>query len=147
MIRTASACSLDASHIVKNVWQGSVPPRGPEVARCGFDVLVLCAMEHQYHPREYPRVIVIRTPLDDAILTCKEWSSANVAAVKTAALVRQGAKVLITCHAGRNRSGLVTAIVLHLLTGHRGEDIVRRIQKKRFGALTNPSFVRQLITL
>jgi protein-tyrosine phosphatase len=46
----------------------------------------------------------------------------------------------VTCWAGRNRSGLVTAIALHKLTGFSGVQCVRIIRKARPLALTNLQF-------
>ncbi len=54
---------------------------------------------------------------------------------------------MVTCMAGINRSGLVSAVTLHMMTGRSGKDCVRHIQQCRPGALRNPRFVEWLSTL
>ena len=54
--------------------------------------------------------------------------------------VRFGNRVLITCAAGLNRSGFVSALALWLLTGKPGTQIVEHIRAHRDDALMNPSF-------
>lgn len=137
-------CDLDATRIVSHVYQGSMPPLGHEVRRCGFDALVLAAREYQPPAVEFPGVVVVHAPIDDAVLTRDEWRTAKHAAVRVERLVRSGARVLITCAMGRNRSGLITALALKLLTRKRNDEIVALIRACRAGALTNQTFVRAL---
>jgi protein-tyrosine phosphatase len=65
-------------------------------------------------------------------------------AVRTARQVAKGLKVgdktLVTCWQGWNRSGLVSALALHYLTGRSGLECKLRVQKKRKGTLANPLF-------
>lgn len=141
-------CELDATRIATRIYQGSAPPPGPDVRRCEFNVLVLSAMEYQPPSEMFPGVRVVHVPLDDAKLTRAEWVRAVAAADQVARAVRdKDARALITCAMGRNRSGLVTALTLYLLTGERGDKIVRHIQRRRQNALTNPSFVAALARL
>jgi protein-tyrosine phosphatase len=142
--RAKTTCQLDASRIVRGLYQGSKPPVGGAVRRCDFDLLVLCAMEYQPPAEEFPGIVVWHAPLDDAQLSRREWKLAVEAARLAAEIMRAGGRVLSTCQAGRNRSGLVSALTLHLLTREPGEKIVNYIQRKRNGALTNPSFVAAL---
>jgi len=141
-------CDLDATRIATRIYQGSAPPPGSDVRRCEFDVLVLSAKEYQPPAEMFPGVSVVHVPLDDAELGHAEWIRAVAAADKVARQIRdRDARALITCAMGRNRSGLVTAITLHLLTGEAGYKIVRHIQRRRQNALTNPSFVKTLMRL
>jgi hypothetical protein len=147
-------CQLDADRIVTRIYQGSYPPPGREVARCGFDVLVLCAVELQTPALFFDGVQVIHCPLDDAELTAQEWARAQTTARKIAVRLhgRPQSRALITCAAGRNRSGLVTALTLHLITGKSGLQIIEHIRKRRRPrdgtlALTNPSFLAALVRL
>lgn len=135
---------VDATRIVSRVYQGSKPPLGPMVGRSGFDVLVLCAEEIQPDSQCFPGVDVLRAGIDDAELSPREWMRVVRAADMTAARVRSGQRVLITCHMGLNRSGIVTAVTLHMLTGQPGDAIVEHIQSRRSGALCNPSFVHAI---
>jgi len=137
----------EASLITPNLYQGSKPPQGSHVALAGFHVLVLTAMEYQPPKRMFPSVSVLYAPLDDAELTPREWTLAKRAALQVARALRDGKKVLVTCQQGRNRSGLVTAMALHMLTGKSGVSIVKHIQARRADALTNDSFTRAIATL
>lgn len=130
---------------------GSAPDERPTpVLRLGregvrADVLVLCAEEHQPPAKLWPSVeVVVYCPMDDAELDRKTLRRAQRAAKIVVKCVRAGARVLVTCWAGRNRSGLVTALALRELTGWPGRQVLRHIQRKRSGALTNPSFVTYL---
>lgn len=135
-------CALDADEILPGLYQGSGPPPGDAVQRCGFDLLVLAAEEYQ--PAMFFGVGVIRMSLQDANLTIGEWLDANLVAADVAKAVRAGKKVLVTCYAGINRSGLVTALAVHALTGWSGDQIVKHIRQCRDGALSNEAFVKAI---
>jgi protein-tyrosine phosphatase len=62
-------------------------------------------------------------------------------------MVSEGAQVLVTCRMGKNRSGLVSALALHLLTGQSGKACIQHIQSRRKGALRNPGFNECLVRL
>lgn len=70
--------------------------------------------------------------------------SAEEAAKLAATRVMQGKNVLITCHAGLNRSGLIVGLTLKKLTAFSPEQILQTIRKNRWGALFNPLFVEIL---
>jgi hypothetical protein len=56
-----------------------------------------------------------------------------------------GARVLIRCQAGLNRSGLVTVLVL-MLAGYTAQDAIRLVRERRSPyALFNPDFVDWLL--
>jgi hypothetical protein len=124
------------------LWQGSKPPTGRACADAGFEVLVLCAEERQ--GGGYEGVVVYYVDLDDGELTHDEWTRARAMAHLVAAGVRGGARTVVTCNEGRNRSGLVVACALHLLAGRPGAECVAAVRRARLGALTNASFVRAL---
>lgn len=145
---------LDAHEIIPQLWQGSRPRAGREVAEAGFDVLVLCAREHQPAPDAYPGILVILAPNDDHhFVTREDLQVAVRTASRVVAYLQQGKKVLVTCLAGINRSGLVVALTIHKFLGFSGKsciDIVR--EKRRFAdvgdeALTNTFFVEALLKL
>jgi protein-tyrosine phosphatase len=136
----------DFDHIVENLFQGAAPPYGDAVAKLGFDTLVLCAKENQREDL-YPGVEVVLAPGDD---DCREhrmmrdlptWQQAAQLVVDR---VAAGKKVLVTCMAGLNRSGMVTALALHQITGWSGEDVVEHIQASRDMALCNDTFATHL---
>lgn len=114
------------------------------LAAKGFDVLVLAAKEHQPHAEYYPDLAIIRVPLTDTLLQPVDWLAAQRAASEVARAYLAGARVLVTCQAGLNRSGLVNALALHALTGMSGDDAQRLVRRRRRGALFNPSYVQAL---
>jgi hypothetical protein len=142
---------VEANRIGPRLYQGSRPPFGRNVQKAGFDVLVLCAVEHQPRGRAFPGVEVIHCPMDDADHPPSEheWWLANAAAQRVAQIVKYGGRALITCIQGRNRSGFVTALALHYLTKEPGRMCVFRVQKGRTEApaLTNDHFVAALATI
>jgi protein-tyrosine phosphatase len=131
---------IDANEIIPGIYQGSKPPKGLHLRKADFTVLVLSAMEYQPAKGTYPGVAVVYAPLDDAELTSREWEIAKKAALQAARAHRSGKKVLITCYQGLNRSGLITALALHMITGNAGAKIVNHIRRCRAGALSNSSF-------
>lgn len=140
---------LDADKIIGkegrgSIYQGSLPPPGRLCRSKGFHVLVLCAEELQPPAELYDDLRVIHSPIDDAVLKKDEWKRSWESAVEVAKRVKTGEKVLVTCAAGFNRSGLVTAISLWMLTGAPGDVIVRHVRSRRRGALRNASFVRAI---
>jgi protein-tyrosine phosphatase len=139
-------CDLDVTRILPRLYQGSAPPPGEDVRRCGFDLLVLSAIElvPEQPAHLFPGVQVIHAPMDDAVLSDMERSRAARAAYQAATAIGYGGRVLITCAMGRNRSGLIMAFTMHLLTGKSGRLIIQHIQSRRKRALTNGSFVLEI---
>lgn len=139
--------ALDCDRIIDNLWQGSAPEFGGGVAQEGFAMLVLCAEEYQFSSLYFPGVEVINAPsYDDGLIppTKAEMDGRAYAADRVADAIRAGDSVLVTCMAGRNRSGFVSALVLHNLKGWSGARCVKHIQRCRYGALDNRLFVRLL---
>jgi Dual specificity phosphatase, catalytic domain len=135
---------IDAHEITRGLWQGSAPPQGRTLMLAGFDVLVLAAMEIQPPPQAYPDIDIARIALDDEKLTYAQLCEALVLSSRIARAISGGAKVLVTCAQGRNRSGLISALVLMRLRGCNGLEAIRMIRIKRmspFGkAMTNNSY-------
>jgi protein-tyrosine phosphatase len=143
---------LDATRLAPRLYIGSAPPVGPALADSGFDVLVLCAAEYQPRLHEFPGLsAVIHAPFDDDELDEKAINMAVTSAMDVQDHVLEGDRVLVTCMAGRNRSGLVCALALHLLTCCDPRDAIIHIKKTRVGldgreALVNPYFIEFLRT-
>lgn len=154
---------IDATHIYGGLWQGGRPPYGTELAEAGFSLLVLCAFEFQpphglncddsilspsLRVDPFPGLEVLYAPNDDDFYTPPDESTVDVArsvAERVASHIEGGAgKALVTCWQGWNRSGLVSALVLHRLLGYSGHECVQHIAAKRKGALSNPQFVKVL---
>lgn len=139
---------FDGHEIVPGLWMGSKPTPGASLRSRGFDILVLCAVEHQPSAEWFPGVEIARIHLDDAELPGAHALQASALGGQLAREIKRGARVLVTCRQGRNRSGLVTALALTHLTGCSGIDAVLRVQRKReapFGpTLSNDHYVRAL---
>jgi len=137
---------LDINKITENLWQGAIPPKGEILAKKGFQVVVLCADENQ-DAAGYPGLEVICAPGDDDERVhrmerdLKVWIPASQQVVEA---VRQGKKVLVTCMAGLNRSGMVTALALRELTGWSGPAIVKHVKARRPYALCNSTFEKYI---
>ena len=142
---------IDAHQIAKNLWQGSIPAPGKGLKRAGFSLVVFCAQEYQPLAWLYSGVDVLYMPLHDDYKHFPHRDDVR-AAMQTAADVADavdgGEKVLVTCVAGRNRSGLVTALALCDLFGVSGQEALEIVQSRRRhatgGALENPQFQKLL---
>jgi len=111
-----------------------------------FDVLVLCAYEIQPELR-YPELVVINAPMDDDYyyMPPEDVAAAIRAAKLVAAHLKAGHRVLSTCHHGRNRSGLVSAMSLVLAYEMRPSQAIIAVKLARRDALTNPQFLKLLM--
>ena len=147
---------LDANEIVPGLWQGSFPMPGNQVKDKGFTHLVLCARELQPPANLYPGVQVIHAPNDDSPIYGSlgevELKTAVRAARRATEALKDGGRVLVTCAAGANRSGLVNGITLHLLYGWSGRKAIDQIRRKRklqdgYPPLSNDEFVAALMNL
>ncbi len=115
-------------------------------------MLVLCAKEHQEPEEGFPGVEVVYAPnYDDGIhhLTRELLHEAIQAARLVTEAVRVNRKVLVTCRAGLNRSGLVVGIALHMLFGWPGSRCIERVRlmrkpKHNILPLSNDEFVHAL---
>ena len=149
-IRPEERLRFTYDQIVSGLFQGSAPDEGEKLKQQGFSILVLCAEEHQPESRRFPGLeAVIHAPNDDNGLTMSpsERSIALRAAALVARYVRDGKNVLVTCRAGRNRSGLVVALALHIMTGKSGRLCLERVRKFRQDALIGGPFVKFLESL
>jgi protein-tyrosine phosphatase len=137
---------IDATRITHKLYQGSYPIQ--PIRPCGFHVLVLCAKELQQRADE-GGLTTVCCPLNDdgSPMTQREWLRAVRMAEYVGTLLLRHARVLVTCAQGRNRSGLVNALVLYRLTSLSGPECIEHIRKLRPGSLTNDDFVDALRTL
>jgi hypothetical protein len=138
---------MKPSKIVNGIFQGGYPLHNP--AEDGFDALVLCAEEYQPEASHFPGVVVVHAPMVDDVIDLETVETASRAAATVADLIRRNAvkRVLVTCAVGRNRSGLVTGLLLHDLYGIGGDALVDLIRERRPNALSNMSFAEFLSDL
>jgi len=142
MLKGLDAPAYDANRIAPKLHQGSFPaPDEVDLRQHGIYALVLCANELQPPKELYPGIVIIRAPMDDidGVEGSRSCVVANMASAYVARLIRAGKRVLVTCAAGRNRSGLVTALTLARL-GWDPHAAVYQIQRCRKNALTNRFF-------
>lgn len=135
---------LDAHILHPRLWQGAKPDQQP--ADHGFDVLVLCAVEHQ-NSGAYDDIDIILAPNRDNSWvppTKEELDIAIRAAKRVVEAVQANKQVLVTCIAGLNRSGLVSALALRELLGISGSAAMKAVRYGRPGALFNPWFEQYL---
>jgi len=132
-----------------SLWQGSLPPIGTVLQEAGYDTLVLAASEFQ-SDISYQDIEVICAPGDDDHRPHRManflpvWVSAAKIVVER---VHSGKRVLVTCMAGLNRSGMVTALALKELTGWSGEVVVEHIRKNREHAMCNQTFAQYIMNI
>jgi protein-tyrosine phosphatase len=138
---------LDVTRLYPGLWMGSAPPTGTTLHSAGFDVLVLAATEYQPRSRELYGIEVIHVPLLDVDrpLGSETRRAICSAASMVAQRVRRGKRVLVTCAAGRNRSGVIAAVALAKLAQITPIDAARIIREVRVGidggpSMSNPSF-------
>lgn len=148
---------MDAGHVTHRLWQGSVPTPG---AALPFDLVVLCAEEHQFPAGLYGlrpfgnRARILRCPLTDRgqPLSAERTRLAFRTAVEVAHAYLRGERIVVTCQAGLNRSGLVVALAL-LELGVDSTTAIHRIRMARPptasspGALCNPHFVQLILSV
>lgn len=142
-----NAVGLNADQIYPGLWQGAYPPEGQILMTAGFKVVVFCAQEKQPQPHRFPGLEVIHAPNDDnsyVEISANELTIAVQAARKVAHAIQSGKPTIVTCQMGWNRSGLVNALALHLLTGKSGIECLSHVQMCRVNSLHNPSFQKVL---
>lgn len=138
---------IDINKIYDGLWQGALPPAGGVLHKAGYDTLILAASEFQ-SAESYDDIEVICAPGDDDHRPHRManflpiWKDAAKIVVER---VRSGKVVLVTCMAGLNRSGMVTAFALQELTGWSGKQCVDHIRTSRKHALCNQTFAQYII--
>lgn len=135
-----------AFRVSENLWIGSAPPIGWVVSQ-HFDCLVLSAMEYLPGPSCWPKVETLTVPLNDdgSPMRREEMKDAVKTAGKVITWLREGKRVLVTCHQGRNRSGLICALALCKGQGMSPKRAVNTVRAARGPeALRNPYFLQFL---
>lgn len=140
-----------ANKIFGNIYQGPRPPTGDHLEKAGIHTVVLCAKEViqglEATGANFGSVQVIKAPSIDAddAPPPEHWIRGWHAAAKRAAELSQaGHRVLITCQAGLNRSGVVSALAIHYITGWPGGKCAKIVQMSRPGSLFNAKFLEYL---
>jgi len=131
-----------ASKVLENLWQGSAPPIGDNIGRY-FDCMVLSAVEYQLGNECFPNVELAHAELYDhgSPITWDQMQQAVRMAGKVIRWLRDGKRVLVTCHMGLNRSGLIVALALccgYKYTPDQAISMIRQARGQQ--AMGNSSF-------
>ncbi|WP_347729434.1 protein phosphatase [Streptomyces sp. CAU 1734] len=138
------------NEIVPGLWMGGhywTDPAGelqPVVVGHEFGLVVSLFTRSGHGPRPGVEHLVAEIPDDP--LTADQIGTVQGLADTTAHAVRNGRTILVRCHSGYNRSGLVVAQALIQL-GHEATTAIRLVQEKRSPwALNNVTFRNYLTT-
>ncbi|MEU6586128.1 hypothetical protein [Nocardia sp. NPDC046763] len=116
----------------------------PVVVTNEFDVVISLYSRAGHGPDPGVQHHIAHMP--DGPLTSDQLADVSRLADIAWAAVIDGKRVLVRCHAGYNRSGLVTAQALHHL-GYSIDDAIFLVRYRRSKyALNNPTFVDYLTT-
>jgi protein-tyrosine phosphatase len=149
-LQTNEKIEIDAEQIVPCLYQGSVPPTGEALRLARFSVLVLAAWQYQPKSENFPGVRVIHAPFSDSLaLTESDIEAYMTTAFMVAREVRNGSRVLVTCLAGKNRSGMINALAIRNLFGVSGSTAMNMVRdgRKREEALSNATYQQFLMSL
>lgn len=142
---------VDATQLVDDVplWQGGLGELDPcgVVAFHDIDRVIIAADDLMVQVAE-PRPVYV--PLSDTGHRNKDMKyvrRARAVAKSAADALRRGKSVAVFCRQGRNRSGLVNALILWDLFPISGQDAMDIIRGCRFNALDNEHFEAYLSNL
>jgi protein-tyrosine phosphatase len=138
------------TEIVPNLFLGgeSLIP----IAPAGFEVIVSLREVPDFELPDPKRIlqqggpVMLSIPLVDAAIPVPLWKI-SVACEVLDWGVMQGKRCLAHCEMGHNRSGLIVAAYLVTIEAMSPVDAIALIQSKRPGALTNQTFVKQILDL
>jgi protein-tyrosine phosphatase len=124
--------STTANRVYGRLWMGGCPTPLFEL-RKHFNCLVLCANDYQLVKNPWADIEVINAPLADSgepMLKSEPEMAVKAAGAVIGRLLRDQ-NVLVTCIAGRNRSGLVCAITLCKGFGFTPDQAISMIRSAR----------------
>lgn len=110
---------------------------------------VVCLVKHP--DPEFERQFQVRggwyvyRPISDGKII--ERGLLELLAFDLAQVIRKGKAVIVQCRAGRNRSGLLAALVVREVEGCTGAEALEHVQRARPNALANPHFCAYLRSL
>lgn len=135
--------AFEYSWIINNLAQGCFPGDA-RTAFDHFDVVVLCAEEHQPKWKIPKGKFLYKMPLDDDPYVQVPAEVGRIVcevALAAGSYHLSGHKVLTSCHEGRNRSGITTGVILQHYYNMSANDAIKLIRKQRNDdCLGNPMF-------
>jgi len=129
------------------LWHGGCPVDFDWIRATGIDVVLDLADADAYPPAaEIEGLTYVKAPLVDGDAVPEPGVTLRLAAL-VAGLVGEGHRALVHCTFGRNRSGLVTALVVRELLGLAGAEALGYVQERRNRTVNNEAFARWLVSL
>lgn len=129
------------------LWQGGCPVDFEWVRRAGVSAIIDIADADAHPPAgETDGLLYVKAPLVDGGALPDPALTVRLATL-AAGLVADGHTVLVHCTFGRNRSGLVAALVVREVLGISGADALAHVQAHRAGTVNNDTFADWLRTL
>jgi len=132
------------------LYQSGAPEDAAEwdsVRARGIDVVVdLFGTLDPGVPTEPNSILYIFWPIED-VAALPAMGILHVLVDAVVRLIQLGHKVLVHCHRGKSRSGLLNSLVVMKLLGISGRDAVALIRQRRPGALGNAVFTAYLEAL
>lgn len=133
-IAPISIKEMDATKIAPRLYQGGLEEfDGCQIAISGVSLVVKLTSDDTHVKILYPDVLEF--PLEDEVDDLRYARELQSLAAKIARVVKKGDTVAIFCRQGRNRSGLLTGMVLKKLYGWGGDRIVNHLRRRRQDAL------------
>lgn len=129
------------------LWHGGCPVDFDWVRATGIDVVLDLADADAYPPSaEIEGLTYLKAPLVDGDTVPEPGVTTRLASF-VAGLVGEGHRALVHCTFGRNRSGLVTALVVRELLGLSGAEALGYVQARRDRTVNNQAFASWLASL
>lgn len=129
------------------LWHGGCPVDFAWVRASGIDVVLDLADADAYPPpAELDGLTYLKCPLRDREEVPDPGVTLRLAEL-VAGLVEDGHRALVHCTFGRNRSGLLTALVVRALLGLSGREALDYVQQRRDDAVNNDRFAEWLSEL
>jgi protein-tyrosine phosphatase len=130
-----------------SLWQGGVPVDFDWVRATHITALIDLADPDTYPPAGATEGLVyMKAPLVDSADVPDPTLTLPLASL-IAGLIGDGYRVLVHCTFGRNRSGLMTSLIVREVLGLSGEEAMRYVQERRRGTVNNESFAAWLRSL
>lgn len=132
------------------LYQSGAPQEAAEwepIHARGIDVVVdLFGTLDPGVPTAFNSILYIFWPIEDAA-ALPALGVMHTVVDAVVRLIRLGHKVLVHCHMGKSRSGLINAQVAMQLLGLSGTEAVALVRRRRPGALGNAVFAAYLESL
>ena len=129
--------------------RGTLRKMSPEAKRdglweLGINVVVNLTRRIDVTLRDTLSLMYIHYPMPDGRLDEAQWIYIGQLASFLAERIKQNARVLIHCNAGRNRTGLLAALVVARVKSISTEEALAYVRHRRPLAVDNPHFERYL---